>query len=267
MLKIQEKPYINDLIVIRKFDDDINPINYKITNIKKAKNPMIEVPKMYSEKGSVNTEKLDNNISRAKNKIKEYGYCNNWEYFITLTLDRKKYDRYNLNKFRKDLSQLVKDYRKKGYNIKYLLIPEQHKDGAWHMHGVFMGIPPDWLTKFDRRKKLPNYILSNYDRLFNCCNLSDKFGYTIIEPIRSKERTISYLMKYITKDLERCVKELNLHMYYATKGLNTSDVIKKGTTKCELVIPYNFTNDHVSLYWTKQKEFIDLCIDSITDIT
>jgi hypothetical protein len=188
----------------------------------------------YNPKGTVNDKKLDCNIRRAKNTIKELVLCNDWDYFITLTLDKEKYDRYNLQKFNKDLSQYIRDLRKK-YNtdIKYLLIPEQHKDGAWHMHGFLMGLPKSELQLFDIEQKLPYYILNklkNGEEIYNWLGYQKRFGNCDIEPIRDKERVSSYVTKYVTKDLENSIKELNAKMYYCSRGLNRSKVIKKGRT-------------------------------------
>lgn len=189
---------------------------------------------VYSAKGTVNEKKLDCSIRRTKNAIKELVICNDWEYFITLTLDQKKYDRYNLAKFNKDLSQYIRDLRKKyETDIKYLLIPEQHKDGAWHMHGFLMGLPKAELELFDKKQKLPYYILNkleNGEEIYNWVGYQNKFGNCDIEPIRDKERVSSYVTKYVTKDLENSIQELNAKMYYCSRGLSRAKAIKKGCT-------------------------------------
>ena len=66
---------------------------------------------------NINENKLENNLSRAKSKIFQYAMCNDFEYFVTLTLDSKKYDRYNLSKFIKDLGQMIRNNRKKGWRL------------------------------------------------------------------------------------------------------------------------------------------------------
>lgn len=94
----------------------------------------------------VNTEKLSNNISRAKSLIFEYAFCNSWDYFITLTISPDKFDRYSLNSYVKALGKFINNYNTNYHSkIFYLLIPEQHKDGAWHMHGLISGILPKHL--------------------------------------------------------------------------------------------------------------------------
>lgn len=96
-----------------------------------------------SPKGSVHDFKLGENIRRAKNIIFEYAFCNPWDWFFTGTLDPKKYDRTNLDKFHKDLTQWFRDYGKQhNVHIKFLLVPEKHSDGvSWHIHGFLYGLP------------------------------------------------------------------------------------------------------------------------------
>ena len=60
--------------------------------------------KKYSMRGTVNDTKLEESISRAKRVIYEIARCNEWDFFITLTVNSKKYDRTDLDKFHKDLT-------------------------------------------------------------------------------------------------------------------------------------------------------------------
>lgn len=46
-----------------------------------------------------NETKLDNNLSRARSMVLQYALCNLWEWFFTGTLDKRKYDRFNLDKY------------------------------------------------------------------------------------------------------------------------------------------------------------------------
>ena len=57
--------------------------------------------------------KLDNNFSRARNMVLQYALCNSWDYFFTGTIDRAKFDRFNLDVYQSRLSQFVRDKRKK----------------------------------------------------------------------------------------------------------------------------------------------------------
>lgn len=180
-----------------------------------------------------NLNKLDNNISRARSKIKEYSLCNEFEYFVTLTIDSTKYDRYNFKQYYKDFSKFINNYN--SYNktkIEYVFIPERHYDGAWHMHGLVKGI-------------LKKHLFVNDNGYLDWKQYSKKFGYISMGKIRNRDRCSSYVTKYITKDIDNTISELNLHMYYASKGLKKAETIKEGRLRNDL--QYDFENDYVKI--------------------
>lgn len=215
----------------------------------------------YSEKGTVNENKLDENISRARSRIFEYAYCNPWEYFVTFTLDKTKYDRYDLEKFQKDFSCFIKNMnRNNGLSIKYILIPETHKDGAWHMHGFIMGLPVDQLRLFTLNEKLPDYIrekLQSDQKVFEWMKYHKKFGFCDLEPIRNQEACAKYVTKYISKSLAADITELGAHLYYCSKGLKKSEIKAKGQFSGQLNHP-NFSNEYCSIKWYSSKKLDEL---------
>lgn len=184
----------------------------------------------------VNNTKLENNISRAKSKVFEYAFCNEFDYFVTLTINPAKYDRFNLAAYYKDFSQWLQNYKKK-YNtkIKYLFIPEMHEDGAWHMHGFISGILPDQLV-------INKHGYLDWDLYKN------KFGWISLDKIKNQEACAKYITKYVNKDLEDSIKDLNAHMYYCSKGLKKAVEVKRGTLSANS-IPFDFENDYVKIKW------------------
>lgn len=208
-----------------------------------------EKERKMTEKGTANNEKLDNSISRTRAKIFELAMCNPWAYFMTLTLNKTKHDRFDLKAYNKALSQWIRNYNKKhGTSIKYLLIPEKHKDGSWHMHGFITGIPED-------------HLKINEHGYLDWLAYREKFGYCSIDKIRSHEATSKYVMKYITKDLENTVKDQNAHMYYASKGLKKAETIKKGILTTAN-IPWDFQNDYVKVISTKDNKSLEKYIST-----
>ena len=144
---------LNDYGILRKYTDN----KYKVTCMNFYRQDGFDsTPRKYTAKGEAgNYAKLVNNMSRTRSRIYELSICNNWEWYVTFTLDSSKYDRSNLKQFIKDLSQFIRDYRKKTNNqVKYLLIPEKHKDGSWHMHGLLMEIP-----NLLKKLKMPRLVL------------------------------------------------------------------------------------------------------------
>lgn len=215
-----------------------------------------EEDKIYTEKGSVNDEKLLDNIYRARKAVLGYALCNPFEWFCTFTINSDKHNRYDLNSYHKKLTQFFRDYNKKyGTNIKYLTVPEQHKDGAWHEHGFIMGLPSDHLTKFKRTDNIPQKLknrLSNGVDVRYWQAYQNAFGWCDFEPIGSQERCARYVTKYISKDIACSITDVNAHLYYCSKGLDKPCTVKKG---CLSTVPgltdnlFTYKNDFCRIGW------------------
>lgn len=211
----------------------------------------------HTEKGTVNELKLDENISRARSRIFEYAYCNPWDYFVTFTLDKTKYDRYNLEAFQKDFSKFIGHLNTHyGLHIKYLLIPEKHVDGAWHMHGFIMGLPIEMLRLFTLSEHLPEYIrnkLKQEQQVYDWDKYRNKFGFCDLEPIRNPEACAKYVTKYVSKSLATDITDLGAHLYYCSKGLKKAEIIAKGQFSGQLKCP-SYINEYCAVRWYPNNE-------------
>lgn len=223
-----------------------------------------------SPKGSVHDSKLENNIQRAKNAIFEYAFCNPWDWFFTGTLDPKKYDRTNLDKFHKDLTKWLSNYgRIHNVHIAFLLVPEPHSDGiSWHVHGLLRGLPKEDLKQFvigDVMGKALAEKVKRGDEVYNWLPYAKKFGFCDLEPIRNAEAVSKYITKYINKNLASSVKELNAHLYYHSRGLKKAEVIKKGVM-AEPITP-TYENEHCAVAWLDySEELLQELSSSLLDI-
>ena len=201
------------------------------------KNSGFEDDRKFEYKRDVNKEKLSNNIARARSKIFEYAICNEFEYFVTLTLNRDYLDRYDLKEYIKKLGQFIRDYRKKyKANVQYLLIPEKHIDGAWHMHGLLKGIPKEQL-------KINKHGYKDWEAY------SKRFGYISIDDIRNQVAVSKYITKYISKSINNGggVKEKESKLYYCSRGLKRPKKINEGTLNTDQLnnIFFEFENDYI----------------------
>lgn len=208
-------PYLHDIFTVKQYGEH----NVRITYCQSLREKGWEDERQRTKKGTVNEEKLSNNLSRAKQTVREYALCNPWDYWCTFTIDPQKYDRYNLDKYFRDFAKFLNNYNSykcpQEYKVKYLFVPEQHEDGAWHMHGFIKGIKPQDL-----------YINQNgylswkqYDR---------KFGFISMDKIKDQERASSYILKYMTKDKDKNVTELHRHSYYCSQGLERAAELFRG---------------------------------------
>lgn len=236
LIRLRSREYQRNVTIVKKFNDD----TYKLTTHKFLKVKGVENPdRALSIRGTVNDKKIAESISRAKSRIFEYAMCNEFEYFMTLTLDPQKYDRGSLDDYIKKLGQFIRNYRlKHEIDIQYILIPELHKDGKnWHMHGLIRGLPCQHFEK-------------NKNGYLDWPAYSKKFGYCSIDKIKNNEACSKYITKYIGKNLGKNI-DLNKKLYYCTKGLKTAEIIKKGTMSAN--ITPDFENDYVSITWFDEK--------------
>ena len=193
--------------------------------------------------------RLAASVSRTRSRIYELAACNPWEWFFTGTLNPEWSDVYDLSGFRKRLSQAIRDYRKAtGNDVKYLLIPERHKSGAWHVHGLFHGLPVESLRHFTLDDTLPHKIRERIfmnDDVYGWEWYSKRFGFTSLTPIRSAAACAAYVTKYVTKDLLSNSLDSKAHSFYASIGLKGADVIAEGLLSPDALPKGRFENEHV----------------------
>lgn len=77
-------------------------------------------------------------MRRARAKLRRLALANDFSYFVTLTLDPLKIDRYDGQAVVKALSRWADNMVRRA-GLRYILVPELHKDGAFHFHGFFAG--------------------------------------------------------------------------------------------------------------------------------
>lgn len=246
--------YQRDVATLKKYREDY----YKITLHRQLRRAGYEAIEGDSDRkreaGKKNTadneEKLSASLSRTRAAIYELALCNEWEWFVTLTLNPEYHDRQDLNSYKKKLSTWLKNYNRiNKTNIKYLLIPEQHEDRKnWHMHGLMMGIPKEHLREFTEQEKLPIKILIELKRghkIYTWEAYGKRFGYITISEIRHLESVSKYITKYITKDLTKTRIGLNDHLYYCSQGLKRSELIYTGQLTKE--IDEDYSNEYVKI--------------------
>lgn len=164
-----------------------------------------------------NDKKLDNALCRARSVVREYAMCNDWEWFCTLTFSPLKVrDRWDLQGILVTLMQWLQNVRKNHCpELRYLLVPEKHKSGAWHFHGFFSGIQVSELPPFAPRKLRKNGYLDW--PLFR-----ERFGFCSFSSVKNPVAAGFYVCKYITKSLASSAAMKGVHTHYQSRGLRRS---------------------------------------------
>ena len=127
-------------------------------------------------------------LRRARANLRRLALANDFRYFVTLTLDPQKIDRYDGAAITKALGRWC-DNMVRRHGLRYVLVPERHKDGAFHFHGFMAGEGlrvEDSGVKWDGR---PVYTLPQWT-----------LGFTTAQELYGEySAAVGYCCKYIGK--------------------------------------------------------------------
>lgn len=145
------------------------------------------------------------NMFRVRTKIKDYVLSNDFDMFWSLTFgDERDDDERCFNR----LSNWLKYMKKKHGKFDYILIPERHKNGCLHFHGVTGGFGGDFVDSGVKKKG---------HTIYNCSEWG--YGFSTVSEIRNRDKTANYISKYITKDMDENVVEKGKKKYWSSRGL------------------------------------------------
>ena len=170
---------------------------------------------------------------KIKTKIKDYILCNDFDYFWTLTFDS---DRYNYAVAFEKMGKWLEKMRKKYGKFNYIMIPELHKDGAIHFHGVTGGLNAVVRDSGVKHKGV---------KVYNCIDW--QHGFTTLTRVRSKEKTATYVTKYVTKEMQNSIVGKGKKKYWCSRGLRLPAVTYTNLNLGIDLIP-DYKNDVCSIY-------------------
>ena len=152
---------------------------------------------------------LYSSLNRTRSALYMYARQCGWEYFITLTYSPDMIEnRYDFSLCMKKCSRWIRNCQnRKANDLLYLLVPEQHKDGAWHIHGLLCNTTG--LTFTDSGKRFDGKIVYNLDDW--------KLGFSTATKVTDTYKVSSYITKYITKDL--CAVTPGKQRYFVSKTI------------------------------------------------
>ena len=175
-------------------------------------------------------------VRRAKAKMRDYCYSTEFKWFVTLTLDPEKINRYDVPVIVRKMSQWCSDQVKRR-GLTYVLVPELHEDGAVHFHGFFNDVlevvdsgtiipvrgkrPIKPRSEAHREKLLRDggHIVYNLPRW--------KLGFTTAIALYGDYRkAVGYVLKYVGKELsaDGTPRKIGGRWYYSGGKLRLPDV-------------------------------------------
>lgn len=183
-------------------------------------------PKRNKNSSNINVER---SLKRAKEKVFDIVYINDFKYFVTVTFDTKLVDSNNV----KDVMKKMRSWlcnNKNRLGMDYILVPEYHKkDNKIHCHLLITDYPVDLLEHAPTHKKgggivynkdgsLRLMYTSRGQPIYNM--LGWKYGFSTCIPVYkavncSNIKLAHYITKYITKDIHKIFGKF----YWSSKGL------------------------------------------------
>lgn len=164
-------------------------------------------------------------VNHSKNKIFYYSRSVDWSggWFVTLTIDPNKYNRTDYRSCVDYLRYFLDNLRKYDSSIKYLFVPELHKKGGYHFHGLITrcNLERDGIIEDSGHTILGDKIY-NLKRFW-------KFGFTTLSRIKNSLAVEKYIAKYTTKELLNDTKYQ--HRYFVSQNIEGAEILK-----------YNFMN-------------------------
>lgn len=157
---------------------------------------------------------------KIKRRIRGYALANDFEWFVTLTLDPKKNDSFNYEESKKLLLKWCRYMRDTYGKFDYIIIPEFHRSGAVHFHGLLGNFSANFVEATYPKSEKP--MLRNERQVYNLADW--QYGFTDCEKIVDSEKTASYLTKYITKELMTNKEMFRKKRYFNSKGLKKPTV-------------------------------------------
>lgn len=172
---------------------------------------------------------------QVKDKIKDYCLSNDFDYFWTLTFNENRSDdEICFSKMQKWLKRM----RAKYGTFNYIFIPERHKDGSIHFHGVTGGF---------KGKIVDSGVRHRGHIVFNCVDYD--YGFTTLSAIRDRKKCASYVTKYVTKDLMNTPVEKGKKKYWCSRGLRLPVVTYSENNLCVGKTPdWKSEDGRVSIY-------------------
>lgn len=164
---------------------------------------------------------VNNSLNRTRNEIFKWSRQAVWEYFITLTFDGAKTDRNDYGACLKRTRKWFEHQKERhAPDLKYLYVPEEHKKGGWHIHGLLADTGDMAFTDSGRVSVGGKACLRNSR---NCMcpviyNLSGwKYGFSTATAVTDPHRVSVYILKYITKEL--VTDTPYRHRYFRSRNL------------------------------------------------
>lgn len=205
---------------------------------------------------------LANSLQRAKTRLSDLVICNDFDLFVTFTLncracipkcdnqpctcDKAVCVRYNLDYAIRTMKGWYNNFSKNYRTFPRVQVMELHKDGGYHFHALFKEYPGNlrvWTKGKDGRQI---YTLTSYQK-----------GWSTAKKIYDISGASSYIRKYLTKDMPLFPGKKR---YWSSQGLKRPIIIQDHALASKVLI------DPRSKTWSPEETDTTSNVESITTL-
>lgn len=159
-------------------------------------------------------------LNHSINKIFYYSRSVDWSggWFVTLTMNPDLVDSFDYHSSVSCLRNFLDQLKRYDNTIKYLFVPEKHKSGRFHFHGLISSV--DFFR--DDVVVFSGHCFGS-DRIYNFKRFW-KWGFSSLSRIKNSEAVQRYITKYTTKELLTDTKYQ--HRYFVSQNILGADILK-----------------------------------------
>lgn len=156
---------------------------------------------------------IEKSINRTHQILKDYILSNDFTHFFTLTISPDYCDRYDDNLVQTKIKNWLNNIRRHS-SLGYIIVPERHKDGALHFHGVMTN--PDTLNLYDSGHKDNSGRIIYHTSQYH-------MGFHDFTEIGDLEAVSQYVRKYLSKQFYS--QEKFKKRFWASRNLKKPEII------------------------------------------
>ena len=204
-----------------------------------------------------NVQNMCRSASRSRQSLYDICKCNEFDFFVTLTFDAEKVDRFDDKKTKRKYTQWVNYVKKQFPDMFFVTVPEYHKRGALHFHMLVGGVTMEELKCVPALTKRGKLKYKHGKQIFNIT--AWRWGFSTLSKVENSEASKHYICKYITKQ-HYDDRFFNKRRYYVSQNIKRP-FIEKWHVSPERCLDGIDDNVHLVAFLDPQKQFAVLETD------
>lgn len=212
------------------------------------------------QKPSKKIDPIHRSVRRTRTTIKDITLSNRFQLWCTFTFNPDKHDRYDINHCKVVMRNWLHAQKKHSPELKYLIVPEHHKDGALHFHALISNFNGRLAYTKVRQNGRIVFNLSGYRSGFSTAVPIGSYRHknvtgmpshlippTLLQDTDPEDyaKLSNYLQKYITKDMPLLEGKKR---YWSSRNLqrpitHVNGITKLGLSRTVRNNPYDYVTE------------------------